>query len=178
MPRIPKPWYDNIFYYTQYDILHSLSQGKKWTFTEIRPDAIIGFVPGSNAMNLAQGIGLYLTLYAAVHGKGAEVPFPGSEKGWRSTHSDTSQDLLAKMEIFAALNPEKCGDGAAFNIADGKTVTWAEVWPGLCGYFGLIGGGPKEGAKAIGDFMRRNEGVWDELATKEGLRSGLLGEKN
>lgn len=45
MARIPQPWYDKIFYYTQYDLLESLSRGKAWTFSEIRPDGIVGFVP-------------------------------------------------------------------------------------------------------------------------------------
>jgi hypothetical protein len=56
MPRIPKPWYDHIFYYAQYDTLRELSKGERWTFIEVRPDGIIGFVPGTNAMNLAQGL--------------------------------------------------------------------------------------------------------------------------
>jgi hypothetical protein len=56
MPRIRKPWYDNIFYYAQYDTLRELSKGERWTFSEVRPDGILGFVPGTNAMNLAQGL--------------------------------------------------------------------------------------------------------------------------
>ncbi|KAL4756135.1 uncharacterized protein BDW70DRAFT_154435 [Aspergillus foveolatus] len=35
MPRIPSPWRENIFYYDQYDLLQRLSQGQKWTFSEI-----------------------------------------------------------------------------------------------------------------------------------------------
>lgn len=42
MPRIPEPWASNIFYYAQYDLMEKLSEGKSWSFTEIRPDAIIG----------------------------------------------------------------------------------------------------------------------------------------
>jgi hypothetical protein len=79
--RIPKPYYENIFYYSQVGLLTSLSKGKSWTFSKIRPGVIVGFVPGTNFINAAQGLGLYLSLYRAVHGEGAHVPFPGSQRG-------------------------------------------------------------------------------------------------
>jgi hypothetical protein len=117
-------------------------------------------------------------LWKQVYGKGVEVPFPGTEKGWMSTHSDTNLDLLAKMEIYAALNPEMCGGGRAFNIADGRTVRWAEVWPGLCEGFGLLGVGPTDGGEGIVDFVERNERVWEGLVKREGLRGEPFGEQN
>jgi hypothetical protein len=83
LPHIPKPWSD-IFYYTQYDALRQLSGGKKWTFSEVRPDGIIGFVPGTNAMNLAQGIPLCLCLWWEVHGRGAAVPFRARKRVGRA----------------------------------------------------------------------------------------------
>lgn len=75
LPRVPAPQGNNIFYYAQYDAVAELSKGKSWTFTEVRPDVIIGFTPGSNFMNAAQGLGFYLTLYREVKGEGAECPF-------------------------------------------------------------------------------------------------------
>ncbi|EHK95991.1 hypothetical protein M7I_8327 [Glarea lozoyensis 74030] len=169
MPRIPQPYQDKIFYYTQYDLLTELSKGKSWTFTEIRPDGIVGFVPGSNAMNMAQGIALYLSLYKEVNGVGATVPFPGFEHGYNSTHSDTFQDVLARMEIFAATNPQKCGNGGIFNIADGDTVTWAQVWPKICTYFDLIGRGPKPDSQPMEAFVKENAKAWGAMVEKHGL---------
>lgn len=173
-PRIPKPYYENIFYYSQVDLLTSLSKGKSWTFSEIRPDVIVGFVPGTNVMNAAQGLGLYLSLYRAVHGEGAHVPFPGSQGGWRCKHSDTSQDVLAKMEIYAALNIDKCGNGSAFNVADGEVTTWSQKWPGLCEYFGLVGEGPGEKYEPLDEFAKKNQGVWDGVVERHGLKTGRL----
>nr|GFD58056.1 hypothetical protein [Tanacetum cinerariifolium] len=86
------------------DLLADLSKGKGWTFAEVRPDGIVGFTPISNAMNLSQGIGLYLTIYREVHGRGAKVNWPGTEKSWKCKHSDTSQGILARMEIHAAMH--------------------------------------------------------------------------
>lgn len=176
-PRIPQPWASMIFYYTQYDLLTELSRGKRWTFSEIRPDGIVGFAPVSNAMNMSQGIGIYLTLYKEVNGVGATVPFPGHEHGYHSAHSDTFQDILSKMEIFAALNPELCGNGGVFNVADGKTVTWAQVWPKLCGHFGLVGGSPGTSATPMLEFVVKNKDAWQTVARRHGLNENLVNEQ-
>ena len=176
-PRIPEPYASKIFYYTQYDLLKDMSRGKPWTFTEVRPDGVVGFVPGSNAMNMAQGIAIYLSIFKAVRGKGAKVPFPGREHGYHSTHSDTFQDILAKMEIFAAVNPGSCGDGGVFNVADGQTVTWAQVWPRLCEHFGLVGGGPAEGSVPIEAFVKQHKQAWADLAKEYDLNANLVEEQ-
>ncbi|KAF9895130.1 hypothetical protein FE257_000032 [Aspergillus nanangensis] len=178
MPRIPAPWRDSIFYYDQYDLLMELSSGSKWTSSEIRPDGIVGFTPTSNAMNMGYGIAFYLTLYREVNGAGAKVAFPGKTHGYRSTHSDTSQDILAKMEIYAALNREKCANGSAFNIADGETVTWEQVWPGICAYFGLVGVEPEQRPVDMEGFVTQHQGVWDRVVERYGLKKGLLEAHN
>lgn len=74
-------------------------------------------------MNCAQGLGLWLSLAREVHGEGAEIPFPGTKDSWTNKHSDTFQDVLGKMDIYAAVNHEKCGNGGTFNVADGDVVT-------------------------------------------------------
>lgn len=129
-------------------------------------------------MNMAQGIGIYLSVYRAAKGAGASVAFPGYEHGYHSTHSDTSQDLLARMELYAAINHDECGNGRAFNIADGEVVTWAQVWPGLCEHFGLVGSGPVEGSEPMADFVRGNDDVWQALVKKFGLREEVVREQN
>ncbi|KAG8157338.1 hypothetical protein KVR01_012722 [Diaporthe batatas] len=170
-PRVPDPWGQEIFYYSQVDILRRLSAeaGNSWTFTEVRPDTIIGFVPGTNAMNVAQGLGFYLSLFREVHGAGAKCPYPGTAAGYRSLHTDSSQDIIARMEIFAALEPEKCGGGRAFNVADGEVVTWGDVWGGICAYFGLEGLPPSEGTETAGAFVVKHADRWPGLVEREGL---------
>ncbi|KAF3002722.1 hypothetical protein E8E14_002454 [Neopestalotiopsis sp. 37M] len=179
-PRIPEPWADNIFYYSQYDRLAELSRGKSWAFSEIRPDGIIGFTPVTNPMNLAQGIALYLELYKEVHGAGASIPFPGHQHGYTSTHTDTFQDLLSRMEIHAALNPDECGDGGVFNVADGRAVTWEQVWPRLCEHFGLVGTGPDNSSSTLPllEFVDKHKHVWKAIARRHGLKETLAEEQN
>lgn len=178
MPRIPSPWRDHIFYYDQYDLLKKLSEGQNWTFSEIRPDGIVGFAPGYNVMNMAYGIAFYLSLYREVNGKDAKVPFPGRPHGYHTRHTDTFQDILAKMEIFAALNRDKCQNGSSFNCGDGEPVTWAQVWPGICSYFGLSGVEPDGKQKNIQDFVSENKAIWDRLISTHSLREGLLESQN
>lgn len=178
LPRISEPWASKIFYYDQIDLLIERSSGKSWTFSEIRPDGIVGFAPGSNAMNMGQGIGLYLSIYREVHGIGAKVAFPGLEHGYHSTHTDTFQDLLSKMEIYAALNPDKCGGGKAFNIVDSEVpVTWAQVWPRVCEHFGLVGLGPADGTVPMIDFVNQHRNVWQGLCSKYGLSEKVIDEQ-
>lgn len=178
MPRIPEPYASKIFYYSQYDLLAELSKGKDWTFAEVRPDGIIGFTPVSNAMNLSQGIGLYLTIYREVHGQGARVNWPGTEKSWKCKHSDTSQGILAKMEIYAVTHVEQCGNGGVFNIADGKTVAWENVWPKLCADFGLVGTGPASDTVPMEEFVKKNIDAWKKLAEEHGLKEKVIEEQN
>lgn len=176
-PRIPEPYASKIFYYTQYDLLKQLSEGKSWTFSEVRPDGVVGFAPGTNAMNMAQGIAIYLAMYKEVHGAGTTVPFPGHEHGYNSTHTDTFQDILSQMEIHAALNTDKCGNGSVFNVADGKVVTWAQVWPRLCDRFGLVGGSPQSDATPMLEFVKNNKNAWVTLAKRHGLNEKLVDEQ-
>lgn len=172
-PRVPSPWGDEIFYYSQVDILKRLSAeaGNSWTFTEVRPDTIIGFVPGTNAMNVAQGLGFYLSLFREVQGAGAQCPYPGTAAGYRSRHTDSSQDIIARMEIFAVLEPEKCGGGRAFNVADGEIVTWADIWGGICAYFGLQGAPPTEDGETTGTFISKHVDRWPSVVKREGLEN-------
>ncbi|KAJ4988909.1 sirq protein [Stagonosporopsis vannaccii] len=178
MPRIPEPYASRIFYYSQHDLLVELSKGKDWTFTEVRPDGIIGFTPINNAMNLAQGIGLYLTIYREVHGRGAKVNWPGTEKSWKCKHSDTAQGILAKFEIYAATYTKECSNGSVFNIADGKTVTWEQVWPKLCADFGLEGVEPASDIVPMETFVKKNIDTWKRLAGEHGLERNTVEEQN
>lgn len=173
-PRIPKPYYDNIFYYTQHDTLKEMSASRSWTYSETRPDVIIGFTPGSNFMNCAQGLGLWLSLAREVHGAGAKIPFPGSQASWKNKHSDTFQDILGRLDIYAAVNHDKCGHGGTFNCANGDVVTWADKWSGLCDFFGLEGTPPGPEPYSIEEFVKKNSDTWEKMVQQYGLKEGIM----
>lgn len=178
-PRIPRPEADNIFYYAQYDVLKAFTDSRPGvSFTEVRPDVIIGFTPGSNFMNIAQGVGMYLTLQRAVKGAGKPVPFPGSAGGWKCTHTDSTAEHLARIEIHAALNPPADGAPRSFNGTDAQVVTWSQKWPALCKYFGMEGAPPPadagDGVALAGNWAREHKDEWHKLEQQHGLRKGLF----
>ncbi|PNS21570.1 hypothetical protein CAC42_929 [Sphaceloma murrayae] len=173
-PRIPKPEADNIFYYQQYDVLQDLAKDKSWNFYEVRPDVIVGFTPGTNFMNITQGVGFYLSLYRAIHGQGKEVPFVGTPKSWRNTHSDTFQDILAQQEIHISLNEDNIPSGKSFNAADGEVTTWEKKWPALAACFGLKGVGPGKEPVDCAAFAKAHGAEWRKLEAKNGLKKGVF----
>lgn len=171
LPRIPEPYASDLFYYWQVDRLKSLSKGKRWTYCEIRPDMVVGFVPNNNAHCLAQILAIYLSLYAHVNGAGSEVPFPGNEKSWVIHSNDSSQDIVARFSIYASLRPDRAGDGRAFNVCDrSRPSSWSVKWPVICSYFGLKGTGPCEGSPQPGPYIQEHRDRWIELAQENRLR--------
>lgn len=153
------------------------STAKPWTFCEIRPDAIIGFVPNSNAMNLGQGLAIFLSLWKHLERDGEVahgVPFPGSADAFIALHTDTSQDILARFHIFASLHPDRVAE-KAFNVADGPACTWEEVWPKVCEYFGLSGLPPSgDVAFSAEKWMEEHRRDWAEWVRMYGLREGAI----
>lgn len=143
-------------------------------------------MPGfNNAMNIAHGVAYFLTLYREVYGPGATASYPGKKQSYLATHSETFQDILARVEIYTALNQGKVGNGSRFNIADGETVSWADVWPGLCSYFGLKGVGSDDNDEAsskksaLEELFNTHKATWDDkVVKKHGLKSGVVEQQN
>jgi hypothetical protein len=177
LPRIPEPYASQMFYYNQIDMLSEMSRGKKWTWCEVIPDMIVGFVPNNNVYCLAQTLSTYLSLYAAMNGKGSEVEFPGTEESWRIRSNDSSQDVVAKICIFASLNPEKTSK-QRYNAADSaQASSWSKKWPTLCEYFGLKGVPPPAGGSGPqpNQYLADHFDEWRALEKKHGLQSGRVG---
>ncbi|CAK7221530.1 hypothetical protein SBRCBS47491_004556 [Sporothrix bragantina] len=175
LPRIPEPHASELFYYWQVDRLKDLASGKKWTYCEIRPDMVVGFVPNNNAHCLAQVLAVYLSLYAHINGQGSSVPFPGNDKSWTIQSNDSSQDIVARFSIFASLRPHAAGEGRAFNVADRvRPSSWSVKWPVICSFFSLKGVGPTENSVSPSEFMEKNAGIWQRLVAEKGLRPSSL----
>ncbi|KAM0255701.1 hypothetical protein ACHAPA_012384 [Fusarium lateritium] len=177
LPRIPEPYASQIFYYNLYDELAKLSKGKAWTWCSVIPDVIVGFVPNNNIYCLAQALALFLSLYVKISGEGSEVQFPGNKTSWKSLSNDSSQDIVAKIAIYASLHPEKSAE-QNFNAADNsEPSTWSQKWPIICEYFGLKGVGPvAEGsAPEPTQYLTEHGEKWKEMEKEYGLVSGRVG---
>lgn len=178
LPRIPEPFASQNFYYNQTDWLKATSKGKYWTWCEIRPDVVIGFVPNNNVYCLAQTLATYLACYRDVEGDGAECAFPGTEQSWKALSNDSDQDTIARFSIHAALHPETCGQGQAFNVAsNSKASSWSEKWPVICEFFGLKGAPPPPNGSGPqpGQYLSDHLEQWQALERKHGLVTGRVG---
>lgn len=177
LPRIPEPHASQMFYYGQCDELAALSEAKAWTWCDVIPDVIVGFVPNNNVYSLNQWLGLYLSLVVELNGKGSEVQFPGTEQSYRILCNDSSQDVVAKTAIHASLHPETSG-GERFNAADSaQPSSWSKKWPIICEYFGLRGVGPPAGGSGPdpAQFLAEHVRDWNEVERRHGLVTGRVG---
>ncbi|KAG9185196.1 hypothetical protein G6011_07740 [Alternaria panax] len=172
LPPIPEPYLSQLFYYNQIDCLKRISKGKNWSWCEVRPDNIIGFVPNNNAYCLAQTLALYLSLYRSIEGEGVKCPFPGTEKSWVNQYNESPQDMVAHFSIHASLNSEKTAS-QSFNVG-GQEDSWSGKWPIICDYFGLEGTGPEEGSPQPGAYIDAHKKEWEVLEKKHDLKKGSV----
>ncbi|KIW13353.1 hypothetical protein PV08_08541 [Exophiala spinifera] len=173
-PRIPSPYGDHIFYYPQFDLLEQRSRTKDWTFANIIPDSIVGFVPANNPMTIAHPIALYLAMWKKFR-ETTVVAFPGTSTSYKTLHTDSSSDTLGNFTIYVSMHAEQTS-GRNFNIADNDGVTWEDTWDGICSYFGLKGGPPNENAGFLQgeNWILSLKPRWAEFEKETGLRSGVL----
>ncbi|KAH7018768.1 hypothetical protein EDB80DRAFT_699362 [Ilyonectria destructans] len=176
LPRLPEPFASDVFYYAQYDVVARHAARNSWKWSEIRPSFLQGFVPNGNAMNIALSLGLYLSFYRSENGDSANCVFPGTIGSWTTLHTDSFQDLVARLHIHVSLHPEKV-HGRSFNIGDGKSVSWEMKWPIVCAYFGLTGVGPpaKIGGQAQGkEWLMAHKHSWSTWTKENGLGAKSL----
>jgi hypothetical protein len=164
-------------------ILTEASKDRNWTWSEVCPDAVIGFSPNGSAYSLALHWAQYLSLYAFNHRdcthKQIEVPFPGNEAGYRSLYSPVSGAILGRISIHAALHPESCG-GKVINMLDNdKPVRASDLWPGIAAWFGLKGVGPTEDdALKPSEYIEKYRYLFAENGKPKGLTCGVgIGNK-
>ncbi|KAJ5147499.1 hypothetical protein N7476_000975 [Penicillium atrosanguineum] len=155
--------------YTEYrKLLNAASEGQKWTWCEVCPDAIIGFTPNGSQFSLALHWAQYLSLYAYNHSIGpgvqntksalVEVSFPGNIASANSLFSPASSKTIARFMIYASMHPKKCGSGQLFNIADNEVpCKYGELWLRLAKWFGLVGKGPAETSQAQDNTFKAGE---------------------
>ncbi|GKZ27356.1 hypothetical protein AbraIFM66951_005098 [Aspergillus brasiliensis] len=202
--NLPPDYAKTVVYPAYREILNTSSAGRKWTWCEVCPDAIVGFTPNGSQFSLALHWAQYLSLYAYNHGIGphtqrkggtepaVEIPFPGSIAGATSLFSPVSSSRLARFMIFVSLHPETCGGGRLFNVADQETpCTYGALWPRLAEWFGLVGVPPVESAAEseednklkVGEVPKRASAVapgeyitqYRDIFTQSGCPKALTG---
>ncbi|KAL3470498.1 hypothetical protein BJX99DRAFT_48387 [Aspergillus californicus] len=177
--RLPEDYKKTVAYPWFREILTSASQGRSWTWTEVCPDAVIGFSPNGSAFSLALHWAQYLSLYAFNHRESdegsVEVPFPGTEAGYRSLYTPVSGKILGRIAIHAALHAEKCG-GKVVNMLDTDgPISASDIWPGIAAWFGLKGVGPVEDQAALlpGEYIAKHRHIFAEQGKPKALSCGV-----
>ncbi len=149
------------FYYDQEDYLREASKGKRWGWTALRPDMVMGFAVG-NPMNLGNVIACYAALCRET---GAPLRFPGSTRAYEILANVTDATLLAKAMEWSALD-EACY-GEIFNITNGDVFRWSQVFPLVADAFGIGLAEPQ--TFSLVQTTKEMEPLWDTMATRHGL---------
>jgi nucleoside-diphosphate-sugar epimerase len=119
------------FYYVQQRILAKAAEGKSWDWVVTYPEDVIGFAK-ANFMNLATALGLYAAVSSAL--PESELPYPGSEAGYMSYNCWTSSKMHAEFCKWAS--QAKGVGNETFNVINGDTQSWQDMWPKLAKRFG------------------------------------------
>ncbi|KAL4880272.1 hypothetical protein BJY04DRAFT_79729 [Aspergillus karnatakaensis] len=161
-------------------VLTAASKDREWTWSEVCPDAVVGFSPNGSGYSLALHWAQYLSLFAfnnknQIEKEGVvEVPFPGNEAGYRSLYTPVSGSILGRISIHAALHGEECG-GKVINMMDNdKPVSASDLWPGIAAWFGLKGVGPSDnGGLKPSEYIDKYRHLFAENGKPKGLTCGV-----
>lgn len=157
-PRLPGA----NFYYEQLDALIARAEQYGWNWSTLRPHFICGAAIGSPS-NPISTIGAYAAILREI---GEPLHFPANEAVWTAALNFTDVSLLSKAMVWAATELRCAGE--AFNIVNGDTFCWRDVWPLIAAQFGMAPAGPKP--FGIRDFMADKAPVWETIAARAGLR--------
>lgn len=161
-PRAPGP----LFYFDQHDLVAARSGAEGWDWTSLRPHTVWGYSQGTGN-NLVTLIGVYAALLKAA---GRPLDFPGPEANFRKRSQATTASLLARALRWAAEEPA-CG-GEDFNLTNGDSFRWCDLWPAIAAFFGMEPGPPQ--AVPLAERMPPLEPLWPELVARHGLREPSL----
>lgn len=150
------------FYYTQEDLLKALAQGKRWTYSLMRPHIVCGY--GRTDINITKPIAVYATICKEL---GLPMRFPGPEGAYRAAQCASDVELLNKAMLWASTTPQAANE--AFNVVNGDIFRWENLWPRFVDYFGT----PMVGAAIqqidLESMMADKEPLWDEIVRKYDL---------
>ena len=150
------------YYFDQIDWLTARQSGKSWTWTELRPQTLCGFAPGT-----AMSIVPVIAVYAAVSKElGLPLRFPGKPGAYRSVYQVTESAHMANAALWAATEP-RCAN-QAYNITNGDYFRWANLWPRIAGVFEMPCGEPQ--TISLAAHMADKGPLWHAMVGKHGLK--------
>lgn len=158
-----------VFYFPQEDFVRSRSRGKAWSYSTARPHTFCD-EDAAEPRNAALLIAVHATL---ARERGIPFVFPGSEKAFRARTQFTLVRLLARAVEWMANEP-RCAN-QSYNITNGDSPSWSELWMRFAEYFGVEPGTPRK--MRLADHVAESADAWQALVARHGLEPCTLGER-
>lgn len=146
------------FYYDQEDLARERSARAGFALTVLRPQIVCGFALG-NPMNAVTALGVYAAICREL---GQPLRFPG---GPACLQEAVDARLLGRAIKWAGSEP-RCR-GEIYNIANGDSFSWRNLWPGFARRFGVEPG--IDHPFSLAEVMADKGPVWDRIVEKHGL---------
>lgn len=156
------------FYFDQIDWLTAHQAGKRWTWTELRPQTLCGFAPGT-AMSIVPVIAVYAAISKEL---GLPLRFPGKPGAYRSIYQVTESSHMANAALWAATEA-RCAN-QAYNITNGDYFRWVNLWPRIAEVFEMPHAEPQ--TISLVAHMADKAPLWDAMVKKHGLKPHRYGD--
>ena len=150
------------YYFDQIDWLTTFQRGKRWAWTELRPQTLCGFAPGT-AMSIVPVIAVYAAISKEL---GLPLRFPGKPGAWRSVYQVTESAHMANAALWAASEP-RCAN-QAYNITNGDYFRWRNLWPRIAAVFEMPWAEPQ--TLSLVAHMADKVPLWQAMVAKHGLQ--------
>ena len=152
------------FYWNQERFIRDRQQGKRWSWTILRPVLIVGDSVGS-AMNVIPALGVYAAVMKRAGRK--VLDYPG---GVGRVAQAIDADVLARCIAWSGEAPNARNE--IFNVANGDVFMWPNVWPAIARSLGFPPG--DQVPLSLDREIRPREAEWAEIRNEHGLVSGTL----
>jgi nucleoside-diphosphate-sugar epimerase len=156
---LPRPDHDD-FYFRQEDAVWSRARGNSWHWTVFRAPMIAGGGRGSN-LNALLAIAVFAVLRKEA---GLRLPFPGGSANL-GVMEMVDVELLARAIAWSAHAPT--ARNQIFNVANGDTYVWPDLWPIIAEEIGLPVGEPQ--SMSLRAYIDERRGAWSRLVSRHGL---------
>lgn len=150
------------YYFDQIDWLTAFQRGRPWHWTELRPQTLCGFAPGT-PMSIVPVIAVYAAICKEL---GLPLRFPGKPGAWRSIYQVTDSAHFASAALWAATDP-RCA-GQAYNITNGDCFRWCNLWPRFADVFEMPWAEPQ--TISLTAQMADKAPLWDAMVRRHGLQ--------
>jgi nucleoside-diphosphate-sugar epimerase len=150
------------FYFDQIDWLTDFQRGKQWSWTELRPQTLCGFAPGT-PMSIVPVIAVYAAISKAL---GLPLRFPGKPGAYRAIYQVTESTHIARAALWAALDA-RCAN-QAYNITNGDYFRWINLWPKIAEVFEMPVAEPQ--TISLVAHMADKGPLWERLVNAHGLQ--------